>query len=89
MSVFKENIKGILSKEHTVNVDELGCMPMFLILRVVLWWIIDFLQFGHTVAIIRGANPPQMAQAVSVNIPELIKDIWSGGMNWTQSLAHF
>ncbi len=56
---FKSNIQALIPHDAHVDVNKIGCLPLFLLLR-----------FKACVAVIQGVDTPGIIQQVAMNIPE-------------------
>lgn len=56
---FKSNIQALIPHDAHVDVNKIGCLPLFLLLR-----------FKACVAVVQGVDTPGITQHVAMNIPE-------------------
>jgi hypothetical protein len=56
---FKAPVQAIIPNDAHVDLDKIGCLPLFLMIR-----------FKACVSVIQGVDTPGIAQQVAMNIPE-------------------
>ena len=60
--IHKERIASLLPTDSNINLDKIGCVPLFL-----------FIRFKQCVSVVQGADAPGITQQVSMNVPDLKK----------------